>query len=72
MKFTLTVFPDGRAILGVPKDIGPEQAQRIRQLWDEWKLTPEALLIIPDLDRVIVAETVEIDLPVESTDAVSS
>ena len=64
VKFQLTVFPDGHAILGAPKDIGSEQAQHIRRLWDEWKQTPEAMLIIPDLDTVVVAETVEIELPV--------
>ena len=63
MTFTLTIFPDGRALLSTPHSLSPEEAQAIRKQWELWKYTEKGLAIIAECE-VQHATSVEIDLEV--------
>jgi hypothetical protein len=65
MKLTLTVFPDGKAILAAPENATRDFVDRMREAWVLWRRTEEAVLIIGGLEPIIVARSVEIDLPIE-------
>ena len=64
-RFTLTVMPDGHALLSTPDDLGPDEAKTIMQQFEEWQATPQGIAI---LTRATVqhATSVDIDLPMEA------
>ena len=63
MRFTLTIFEDGRALLTTPDDLAPDTAKAISDAWDHWKKTDKGMAVIASCE-VQHAASVEIELPV--------
>ena len=64
MTFTLTIFPDGRALLSTPNHLSPEEAEVVRRQWELWTYTDKGMAIITDCE-VQHAKSVEIELDVK-------
>lgn len=62
MKFTLTVFLDGRALLTSEDDLTVNEYEQIKATWDQWKDSPDGLAVISRCS-VQHVESVEIELP---------
>ena len=67
MKFTLTAYPGGNSILSTEEPITAEEAERIRELFERWKETEGATLIVGQM-RVVTSLNLELDLETEETD----
>lgn len=65
MRFTLTVSPDGHALLTTPNDLSPDEVRHISEAWDRWKETPQGFAIVGSCDLKHV-QSHEIDLEVAS------
>lgn len=61
MRLTLTVFPDGKAILSTPENLTQQTALLIREAWDAWKTGDGHALIIGNTD-VVHSTEIELDL----------
>lgn len=63
MKFTLTVMPNGKAILSTTEMPTVEQTEAIREKWQGWVEQDESkLLLLRNTDVVLISE-IELELP---------
>lgn len=65
MRFTLTIEPNGRALLSTPDELDPDEVKRLTHAWDEWKQTPQGLAIVTSCEIELV-HSHEIDLEVSA------
>lgn len=62
MTFTLTVRPDGKAILSTTETLRPEQIDKLREKFAEWSSDEKNRTILLSETEVVRIEDVELDL----------
>lgn len=62
-RLTLTVFPGGNAILSFAEELTPDEVDRLRTAFDEWRAAdpPQIAFLNADVQH---AESIEIELAV--------
>lgn len=60
--FTLTVFPDGRCLLTTDDQVDADQAQRILDLFEQWRTSEKARVFFLSDTQVQHATSLEVDL----------
>lgn len=66
MGLTLTLFPDGRALITADEDLTHDAVAHIREMFERWKDTPDGVAILQA--RVEHATSVELDLATTPTE----